>query len=934
MVTAKLPTIATLAITVAAAALMYPVGIRAAVGAPVQCVSGGDCKVGEYLYDDNYSLLTTGTCSVTSEDPSGSNFLTITGITSADGWYEYAFTAPSTTGYYPTQFCCNDGTNDICLDKSFEVVDSSTNPSASDIASAVWGYSGRTLTSFGDLVNSVWSNSDRSVTTFGTLAQDVWSHAVRTLTGAGLSEGQLATESSSTITISSQLTDIRLQLEQLVNQPIITNSISEETPDLSQKLDNTSESLSQLYIDHQHVVSKVGLVGLNWEKLSSSEVVSVLDELIKVIGRESDSQGSTLGQIAWLKKSWDWAELDDIYSQTKSAQTSLVTIRTLVSTSGKQATAYSELKLALKNLESAEKLIGESTDAAGTRTAYGRYKYVQGLAAAWGGKEQQVNKILLAWNKTDEKQIKSQSDSIYKEVMVLNQIPKADKALASYAKDISPAKQLKNRVLGILGLINANKTLLAKNQGSTLSSTWLEEGSVVFKTLVTNPSNLISQDVPLKYYLPAEVKEEDIIEHDPEVELKYDAEKGQMYAEGTITVAAGETKTISVRVDDKWQITQTEVDSMKTQVAELSKPLEKTAYFAQGVTLSSDINASLDKAISLQEAAVTPEQKIRAYREAEIEMASAQEKLAKLQELVTQAGSTGTLFGFVGGAQVLAVWGLIIIVVAGFVFLALYMRSISNATIITKPQKEEKKPKSKKGAIFEEALEEEKKPVKKNNRKVWWAAVHMLLFGAVSSATTAIVVRQMMLQQMEKMQPSAPVQQVSSAPTSAVLASEDVASASAEMSDPSLALGGQDIVQIVVPSGSAVNLREDTNLQSLVVTRIKATTEAVRLDQVPDWTQVEVNSQTGWVSTQFVKEPGEEDLTQVSPLEVVIGDTSSGWLRVRQEPNGKEIARVNSGETYPLLDQTSGWWQIELTDGSAGWVSKQYADTSVVQEVN
>jgi hypothetical protein len=35
------------------------------------------------------------------------------------------------------------------------------------------------------------------------------------------------------------------------------------------------------------------------------------------------------------------------------------------------------------------------------------------------------------------------------------------------------------------------------------------------------------------------------------------------------------------------------------------------------------------------------------------------------------------LFGFVGGVQALAVWGLVVILVAGFVFLAIYLRMIA-----------------------------------------------------------------------------------------------------------------------------------------------------------------------------------------------------------------------------------------------------------------
>jgi len=47
--------------------------------------------------------------------------------------------------------------------------------------------------------------------------------------------------------------------------------------------------------------------------------------------------------------------------------------------------------------------------------------------------------------------------------------------------------------------------------GKTLNNTWLEIGSIIFKTLATNPSKLISQNVDVKYYLPQEIKKEDIL---------------------------------------------------------------------------------------------------------------------------------------------------------------------------------------------------------------------------------------------------------------------------------------------------------------------------------------------------------------------------------------------------------------------------------------
>lgn len=61
---------------------------------------------------------------------------------------------------------------------------------------------------------------------------------------------------------------------------------------------------------------------------------------------------------------------------------------------------------------------------------------------------------------------------------------------------------------------------------------------------------------------------------------------------------------------------------------------------------------------------------------------------------------------------------------------------------------------------------------------------------------------------------------------------------------------------------------------------------------------------------------------------VQILDTPTGFLRVRMEPstNATEASQVKPGETYPLLDQQSGWYQIKYQGQSSGWISGQYAE--------
>lgn len=61
--------------------------------------------------------------------------------------------------------------------------------------------------------------------------------------------------------------------------------------------------------------------------------------------------------------------------------------------------------------------------------------------------------------------------------------------------------------------------------------------------------------------------------------------------------------------------------------------------------------------------------------------------------------------------------------------------------------------------------------------------------------------------------------------------------------------------------------------------------------------------------------------------QVRINQTPTGFLRVRLEPSlsATEVAKVNPGDSFPLLDEQTGWFKIKLPDGKEGWISNQYA---------
>jgi len=74
------------------------------------------------------------------------------------------------------------------------------------------------------------------------------------------------------------------------------------------------------------------------------------------------------------------------------------------------------------------------------------------------------------------------------------------------------------------------------------------------------------------------------------------------------------------------------------------------------------------------------------------------------------------------------------------------------------------------------------------------------------------------------------------------------------------------------------------------------------------------------------QEEDEEIIEQT--VTVVIGETPTGWLRVREGPaiDYPEIAKVYSGESFPLLEEIENWYKIELEGRINGWISAKYAN--------
>jgi hypothetical protein len=193
-------------------------------------------NIGEFIYNDDYTP-TADDCTIDIYSPSLVSLVSTTMIDESPaapvtGWHYYTYTIPATEGKYPTYITCGSvPTGDFFKqDKSFIVkapavtntsianaVDANTSASVSSaitninsntntqtgslattlssLPATIWGYTSRTLTSFGSLVadvaTSVWSSPTRDLTTFGTLVTDVWANTTRTVTGGTTSSSNM-----------------------------------------------------------------------------------------------------------------------------------------------------------------------------------------------------------------------------------------------------------------------------------------------------------------------------------------------------------------------------------------------------------------------------------------------------------------------------------------------------------------------------------------------------------------------------------------------------------------------------------------------------------------------------------------------------------------------------------------------------------------------
>lgn len=159
--------------------------------------------------------------------------------------------------------------------------------------------------------------------------------------------------------------------------------------------------------------------------------------------------------------------------------------------------------------------------------------------------------------------------------------------------------------------------------------------SLVMNLKAQNPTEE-AQQIPIVYYLPADISKEDIL--DPAgLTIRYDEKRSAIFLNGEVSLQPQEARNFKVVVRDVWRIPQADIDFLKKQTKERLEYLEGTPDQADGQKLSDQIMKDLAAIEAAQVQEMEIPQRIEAHRVASEKISQIRSHVTVMSDFVKQA---------------------------------------------------------------------------------------------------------------------------------------------------------------------------------------------------------------------------------------------------------------------------------------------------------
>lgn len=125
----------------------------------------------------------------------------------------------------------------------------------------------------------------------------------------------------------------------------------------------------------------------------------------------------------------------------------------------------------------------------------------------------------------------------------------------------------------------------------------------------------------------------------------------------------------------------------------------------------------------------------------------------------------------------------------------------------------------------------------------------------------------------------------------------------------------------IVSQVDRLNIRSKPSLSSSVLTQMSAGDEAVVMQSNGEWTEIQFNGVTGWVSTQYIEESSKKAVEKTNTSTTRFFEVSVSALNVRSKPDltSKRVDLIKKGQSFKVKEQSSNWVKIDLGK-KEGWV--------------
>lgn len=166
------------------------------------------------------------------------------------------------------------------------------------------------------------------------------------------------------------------------------------------------------------------------------------------------------------------------------------------------------------------------------------------------------------------------------------------------------------------------------------------DASITMRLMAVNPADS-EQTVPLKVYLPIEVKPEDIIYKD-DLSVAYDAQQGNYYVFGEYQLKPKETLEKEIEIKDVWIIDANQIALIRQEAKEILEQFKKTNFFERAQLLYNGIDKKLKEVQEMQDASnASPSYKISNFRNGVSLLNSAKADLLAAKTLLSEVAPKG-----------------------------------------------------------------------------------------------------------------------------------------------------------------------------------------------------------------------------------------------------------------------------------------------------